>query len=192
MQIIDITQSQRKILVGIALGLLAFLIVWFGFYRPLHNKVCVLKSEVADAEQLVRQIEANIGTSVFREEGFRQIKEKFDLLMKRFPSKEEDGIKMIYATARKIDIEIISLQPLPKENCGDESGQPVSVEGRTCAKIPLLVKIKGAYKDVTRFLEALKDSSSLFASVESVKLSKAEAGTAKVLVSLTLNLYLLS
>lgn len=192
MQIIDITQSQRKILIGIALGLLAFLIVWATFYRPMHNKVRVLKSEVVDAEQLVRQIEANIGTSVFQEEGFRQIKEKFDLLKKRFPSKEEDGIKTIYALARKIDIEVISLQPASKENCADESGHPVSVDGRVCTKVPLLVEIKGAYKDVIRFLEGLEDSSSLFASVESVKVGKGEAGTAKVLVSLTLNLYLLS
>jgi|GEM_PF-4847787 len=189
MQKTTISLTQQKILLASGLILLGVIVVWFGLYRPMYNRAFVLKAKLANLERQIHDIEAVTVAFVDKEVGIKELEKRSQALDAQFLSDEEAGYKIISGLAKKQGVEIVSLQPEPKVDYMDAGGQRLAADNKLSSKVPVTVELKGSYKDVVAFVDALEHSSELFVTFDGIKITKSDF---KVLAVLNITFYLLS
>lgn len=188
---VSLSKTQIKILGGVGLGLVLFLFFWFGFFQPSRSKVGKLKLEWMNIESQLQEIEAITRGFGSPKEGLRQLNEKCEVMIRKFPSDEEDSIKLISDYAKKMNIEILSLTPAPKADYLDEGGNQVVVDSKVCAKVSISAEIRGSYQDLVQYMDGIEHSLPVLLTVEFIKINKEDAVTGKLKAILGLDIYLL-
>lgn len=188
----QISFSQKKIIIMVSVGLVAFLIPWFLVYLPTKNAVGRAKKELAAAETQIRQIEAIVDKAKNMEEGLTLLQGVFAKINNKFPRQEEESLAMLSDYARKLNIEVVSIKPSAKEFLFDEDGQKIGIECKFCQRLAVSLELRCSYKDLVGYLEALKKEVTAYISIEKLRINKDSLGPAKLSVILDINLYLLS
>lgn len=189
MQKTKISLTQQKILLASGLIFLGIIVVFFGLYRPMHKKAFVLKMELMNLKRQIHDIEKVAVAFSDKEAGIKELKNRSQALDAQFISDEEAGYRIISGLAKKQGVEIVSLQPEAKVDYMDADGQRVAADNKLASKVPVLVELKGSYKDVVAFVDALEHSTELFVTFDGIKITKSDF---KILVVLNITLYLLS
>lgn len=193
MQIRNLSPSQKKIIVISLIVISVFLTFWLFIYLPSKNTVRRIRSELINVETQIKEIEALIGEAKSIDEGIRLLKAKSQELNNKFPQREEDSLKMFSDMAKKLNIELISIRPQPKKEFLDADDRKVEIGGGTCLTILVSMEMKCFYKDLVKYLQALKESSDMaFITFEKLQINKDKSGTPKLNITLDLKLYLLS
>lgn len=188
---INITQNQKKIIILGGVIFFAFLLLWIFVYLPAGKEIRNLKSQLLSTEQQIQGIEVYLSGSENRDEAIRALEQKQQYLSSRFPSKEEESLRIITELARKNNIEVVSLQPDSKVEFSDASGKQLVIDGKTANYLPVALEVSCFYKDLVKYLSDLKSNLPAFASVNSLNIKKDGQLTGKVRVSVNFNLYLL-
>ncbi len=193
MQIKNLSPSQKKIIIISLIVIAVFLIFWLFIYSPTKCSVQRYKRELISQESQIKEIEAVIGEAKTMDEGIRLLKARYQGLNNKFPQKEEDSLRMFSDIAKKLNIEIISIRPQPKREFLDEDNQKVEIEGATCLTVLVTIEMDCFYKDLVKYIQALKEASGLaFVTLEKLQITKDKSGTPKLNIVLDLSLYLLS
>lgn len=188
---IDITQDQKKIIIISAVVVFVFLLFFFIFYLPASKKISNLKIELNSTQSQIQGIEMLLAGSGSRDEAIRLLKEKQGYLINKFPQKEEESLRLIPEYARKMNIEVISLQPGLKTEFLDEADKKVIIEGKVASYLPITIEVSCFYKDLVKYLLELKSKLPAFVSVISLNVKKDRVSIGKVRAIIELNLYLL-
>lgn len=188
-----ISISQKKIIIITLIVIGAFISFLIFVYLPSKDSVKNLKAELTEIESAIKYIEEKvIGQGKTIEEGIQSLNARYQELNKRFPSKEEESLVMISEFARKLNIEIVSISPQPKV-AFLSAGSPISIEGKTCQRFAVSIQMRCLYKDLVRYLEALKKDIPMFTTIEGLTISRdSSTQTLRLNVSLGLSIYLLS
>lgn len=187
-----LTSAQNKIIIAVIIVIGIFLLFWAFVYSPSRGNLARIKSELAVVESQLRQIETMFDQSKGREEGIRALKEKFQELNDKFPAKEEEGFTMLSDFAKNMNIELASVKMQPKTDLLDENNAKIEIEGKTCQVVAVNIEMRCYYKDLVGYLEALRISSPVFNVIEGLSVSKDPSGSARLNVSLNLDMYLLN
>lgn len=191
--LIKIIKSQKKIVIAALVVLATFLCFLVFVYLPSKNTVKAIKKELAGIERQIREIEGRInGEDKLSYVNIEALKNKASRLTNKFPSKEEESIKMLYDFARKSNIEIISLKPQPKTTFFSADNKEVSSDGKVLQTSYVFLQMKCLYKDLADYLTNLEKDLPAFMSVEKISISKDNYEVLRLNVELYLNLYLLS
>lgn len=188
---IDITQDQKKVIIISAIVVFVFLLFFFIFYLPASKKISNLKIELNSTQSQIQGIEMLLSGSGSRDEAIRLLKEKQGYLINKFPQKEEESLRLIPEYARKMNIEVISLQPGLKTEFLDEADKKVIIEGKVASYLPITIEVSCFYKDLVKYLLELKSKLPAFVSVISLNVKKDRVSIGKVRAIIELNLYLL-
>jgi len=191
--IIKIIKSQKKIVIAALAVLVTFLLFLLFVYLPSKNTVKVIKRELIDTERQIKEIEGRLsGKDKLSYINIESLKTKSSQLTNKFPSKEEESIKMLYEFARKLNIEIVSIKPQPKAVFSIEDNKEINSDGKTLQAAYVFLQMKCLYKDLVAYLEAIEKNLPAFMSVEKIRISKDNFEVLRLNIELYLNLYLLS
>ncbi|MFA7706086.1 MAG: hypothetical protein WCX91_03160 [Candidatus Omnitrophota bacterium] len=188
---ISLTKNQKKIILSSAAGIFVFLLAWVFFYLPGSKEAASLKDELALTQQQIQGIEALLSGSQNRDEAIRILKSRQQYLSNKFPSQEEDSIKLIPEIARKMNIGVISLQPGSRSEFLDENGKQVIIDGKVASFLPITMEVVCFYKDMVSYLLELKSVLPAFVSVQNLNVKKDNRFIGKVRSTIGFNLYLL-
>ncbi len=188
---IDITLNQKKIIIISASGLFVFLLFWVFFYFPSSKEIANLKNELTLKQQQIQGIEMLLAGAQGRDEAIHLLKQKQEYLSNKFPQKEEESLRLISEVARKMNIDVVSLQPGLRAEFLDESGKQVIIDAKTASYLPITMEVVCFYKDLAGYLMELKGALPAFVSVISVNVKKDDQPNGKVRAIAGFNLYLL-
>jgi len=189
---IDITPDQKKIIIISFAVLCVFLLLGVFLYLPSLRQIKNLKNEFVSTQQQIQAIEALLAGQQGRDEALRLLKQKQQYLSSGFPQKEEESLRFIPEIARKMNIQVISLNPGSKTEFLDESGRQTVIEGKLVKYLPITMEASCYYKDLVKYLLDLKSNLPAFINVISLNVQKESQLTGKVRASLEFNLYLLT
>ena len=188
---LDITDNQKKIII-ISLGVIfIFFLFWIFFYFPANVKVSNLKKELVVTQHQIQGIEMLLADAQSPDEAIRLLKQKQQYLSNKFPQKEEESLVAIPAIARKMNIEVISMQPQVRSEFLDASGKTSTIDSRVVNYLPVILELTCFYKDLVQYLLELDSALPAFVSVESLNIKKDDRTPGKIQATVNLNLYLL-
>jgi Tfp pilus assembly protein PilO len=188
---IEMTQSQKNIIVISAAALFVLLLLWVFLYLPGSKEITSLKNELSSTQQQIQGIEALLSGSQSRDEAIRILKQRQLYLSNKFPRQEEESLRLIPEVARKMNISVVSLQPGLRSEFLDEAGRQVVIDGKTASYLPITMEVVCFYKDMVSYLTELKNSLPAFISVVSLNVVKDNQLNGKVRSTIGFNLYLL-
>ena len=188
---IDITQNQKNIIVMSSIGVFVFLLLWVFVYFPSSKEISSLKKELTLTQQQIQGIELLLSGSQSRDEAIRVLKERQQYLSNKFPRQEEESLRLIPEVARKMNIEVVSLQPGSRSEFFDENGNQVIIDGKAANYLPITMEVVCFYKDMVSYLSELKNILPAFISVQNLNVRKESQLNGKVRSTIGFNLYLL-
>jgi len=170
---------------------MAFLTFWVFVYLPSRQKLKELKNEFSIVKNQIRQIEGMFGKGEKMERDKRMLEVQYQNINSKFPEKEEEALGMLSDIAKKFKTKVYSISSQPKVFILDEVGKKLEVQGKFCQKILILMKIKASYRDLSEYIDALKESLPAYITIESFVIRNDASGSLKLAVDLNLVLYLL-
>jgi hypothetical protein len=189
---LDITDNQKKIIIMSVSVFFIFLLFLGLLYLPASRKIALLKKELTMTTQQIQGIELLLAGAQGRNEAIRLLKQKQQYLSNKFPQKEEESLRFIPEIARKMNIEVLSMQPQARVEFLDASGNPMSMDNRTVHYLPVTLELTCFYKDLVKYLLVLDLELPALTSIESLNISKEDQPSGKVRATINLNLYLLN
>lgn len=186
-----ISPEQKNTGSVIIAGVFIFFILWMGVYAPLRKSLGELKNELADVQSQIHEIENGIVGGAEMGDRIVRMRERYQKIDAKFPSKEEEALRGIMDLAKQFDMEIISIRPQLKVDFLDEHSQKVMIDGKTCQKFLVSIEMKGAYEDLIKYIHALRESLLAFVTIEGVKIRGRSSMAMSLEIELDLNLYLL-
>jgi len=188
---IDLTDTQKKIIIISTSVLLAFLFFWVFLFFPATKEIGLLKHELISTEQQIQGIEILLAGSQNRDEAIRLLKQKQQYLSNKFPQKEEESLRLIPEIARKMNIVVISMQPGSKTDLLDAAGKQIVIENLLAKYLPITLEISCYFKDLVKYALELKAALPAFTSVNRLEIKKENQLTGKIRANIEFNLYLL-
>jgi hypothetical protein len=188
---LDITDNQKKIIIVSLSVIFIFFLFWIFFYFPASLKITNLKKELAATQYQIQGIEMLLADAQSPDEAIRLLKQKQQYLSNKFPQKEEESLVAIPAIARKMNIEVISMQPQVRSEFLDASGKTSNIDNRVVNYLPVILELNCFYKDLVQYLLELDSVLPAFVSVESLNIKKDDRLPGKIQATVNLNLYLL-
>jgi len=156
------------------------------------KQVSRLRSELAEVESQIRQVERIMHEGETISQGVFLLEERARVCDARFPQKEMDGLDLLSDLARKLGIEIISLQSQPKTLYLEKNNQKVELDGKTGYQLSVSMTLRASYREVIKYLGELKGCMPAFHTIEKLRMIRDLPGTTKLNVTLELKFYLLS
>jgi len=189
---VNLTQAQKKILLISGAVLLVFLAFIFAVYVPSKNSARSIKSELEGIDSQIQVVEAFLSSAGSMAGGLERLKEKDQYLIDKFPPKEEAALQMLSEFAKKLNIEVASVTPAPKEDFIYGNSEKVEIEGKACQRVPVALELKGSYKNLVQYIETIRESLPAYVVLEKLKIVKNKEGLPKLKIVLDMSLYLLS
>lgn len=164
------------------------LTVWFLMYMPYKKESAKIKAELVQINKQAGEIEERIG----RAKAMRLVREKREALYSAFPSREEEGLRILFDLAKILNISIVSVEPKPKEVFRDSDNNKITKGKKTCRKVFISLRIKCSYADLVKYIQTLKNALSGFITFERITIEKEKGKRSQLKVTLDINLYILS
>lgn len=186
-------KNEKKKLILAAL-VVAAVFVSFGLFviRPRLEHLENVKSQFRDTQQQIEDVESKLTAGRTLEQYISALYKEAQALDRSFPAREDETIGKISDMARRSNIEILSVKSQLKEQYFDNDQQEVAVQGKKCRTVAVAMQLRGSYKDVIIYLEALKRSLPAYFTVEKLDIQKSGPTPPLLNVSFEINLYLLS
>lgn len=188
----NLSKAQKKIVTTSSIVVAAFLFFLIIVYLPSHKAVKNVKAELSYIESEIGEIGDTIGKDQPQYLGIELVQSKFAKLSSKFPQKEEDSLQVITNIARKLNIGIVALEPERKKVFTTNSGKELELDGKIIQVVYIDIRMKSFYRDLAKYIEALKEDLPAFMTVEDIKISKGISDTAKLDVRLKIGIYLSS
>lgn len=184
-------QEKKIIAIGaiIACGFLCF---WLFVYMPTRRAAQAMKAKMVQARVKIQDVELIVGRGGEIRQTIDLLDETSRRLEAKFPSQEEVGLRALSDIARKFNITLESVKPEPKAFFLDDSARKTEIDGKVCQQTAVSVTFRCSFKELVRYLEALRNTAPIFVDMEKVKINKDTGGAAGLNVILDINLYSLS
>jgi Tfp pilus assembly protein PilO len=188
---IDITDSQKKIIIIALSVLFIFFLFWLFLFFPASKEIAALKNELISTSQQIKGIEILLAGAQSRDEAILSLEQKQQYLSNKFPQKEEESLRLIPEIARKMNINVISLQPGSRTELLDETGKQIVIEDKLANYLPITLELSCYFKDLVKYALELKAALPAFTIVNSLGITREDQLTGKIRANIEFNLYLL-
>ncbi len=186
------TLAQKKIIFIALIIAIASLGLWFIIYLPAKTTLRQTQDEFLKAEGQIKEIEAIVRRANTAVEAMKLLKEKYRRLDNKFSSRQEEALKILSEPARRVNVEIISVNPKPQAVFVDKENQKISIDGKTCRVVPVSMEIRCFYKDLVKYIDALNQAPPVYITAQKILTKREGPVTAMLDIKLELNLYYLS
>ncbi len=187
-----LTQAQNKIMLISGGVLLAFLFFIFAIYAPSKNAMGSIKAELEGIDSQIQAVDAFLSGAGSMADGLERLKARDQYLINKFPPKEEAALQMLSGFAKKLNIEVASIAPQPKEDFLYGNSEKVEIESKACQRLLVVLEMKSSYKDLVKYIETIRESLPAYAVTERLKIVKNKEDLPDLRVALEMSLYLLS
>ncbi len=187
----DVTDNQKQIIIISLSVIFIFFIFWVFLFFPASKEISMLKNELISTQQQIQGIEMLLAGSQSRDEAIRLLKERQQYLSNKFPQHEEESLRLIPEIARKMNINVISLQPGFRTELLDNAGKQIIIENRVAKYMPITLEVSCYFKDLVKYALELKAVLPAFTSINSLEINKEGQVSGKIRANIAFNLYLL-
>jgi len=164
---LEVTKTQKKIIIISLGGLLLFLLVWFLIYSPQNKMVNAIENKLASTE-------ANIAEIISITEGrdlaktVKDLRMKLNNLRKQLPSRDEMVIEALTIAARDLSIKVMNI------SFSDRKPSERKVTGLKIEKVPISMRLVCEYRNLGQFLNLLRTDFPILIRVEKIDISGQE------------------
>lgn len=175
---IIITKPQKKMFLYVVVGVLVILILWGLVYLPSRKQMQGLQAQLdkvneqLDKVKMIEEVQEAISTGYTYTQSIESLKGELAALSKDIATEEETSLEYLSSSARRLNLEVLSVKPASKEPLLDENKNLIKIADNDCFQLPVQLKLKGSYTAIGNYIESLrKDALSLIA-VENLKINK--------------------
>ena len=172
---LEVTKTQKKIIIISLGGLLLFLLAWFFIYSPQNKMVNSIEHKLASTEANIAEI-ISITEGRDLAETVKDLRMKLNNLSKQLPSRDETVIEALTIAARDLGIEVQNI------SFSDRQPSEWKVSGFKIEKIPITMRLICEYRNLGQFLNLLRADFPILIKVERLNIS-AEEGKPNLLNS---------
>jgi hypothetical protein len=151
------TRSQKRILLTGAIIALVFVFVWLFLFLPEKASVDRMKTELADDETQIQGIESDVSKTGTLAQGIQLLESRHLVLENKFPIEVGESLKKFSKLVKNSNMKIISVKLSPKQTLLDENTKEVSLDGKKCELINVMMVMKGSYVDLIRCREQMQE-----------------------------------
>ena len=185
----DITQGQKRILIITSIIAALFIVFYVFIYLPATDTVKRFKAELLQIENKINTTESIVGKDRPLEKGFSALQKQLKELSIKFPDSEKETLKAVSNAAYASGLNVVSTKPQAMVLVLDKNKNPVKVGNRFCKKMTVSITTRSTYKDLGRFLEALRNDIPNLLTIEHLKITKVQKkGEIKADINLTMHL----
>jgi hypothetical protein len=141
------------------MALLSAAIFFIFIYTPKRTVIYKLRQELGNVKDSLARIEAIVGERKYLGEGILKLRKEAGSLQSKFIKTEdvEELLKILSDDARRLGIEVVSMQPSEFKIWYDKKGRNLEVDNLECNKISVDMRINGAYKPLTDYMQGLEN-----------------------------------
>lgn len=178
-----LTKEQRKIIYLTIIITFAISLFWFFIYLPRSREIRAIKNDLRLAEKSINEI---IGITEGKElvDIAHNLGVELNSLKRKLPSQDEAVIKNLSEEAQKYRVEIKRIDVSKQDEVAYQQGS-VSIR-----EIAVSIVLSGEYRDVGKYLEALKESFPILTKINKVDIEGSGEGKPKLNVLLDISAYL--
>ncbi len=183
--------SQKRLVRLCVLIILLAVCFVFLVYLPNKSRTISLMHDLMESRMHVQQLQALVGVRNIRPE-VRLIKDEYERVQQKFPSNEEESLRLLPDYAQKMNIDILSLKRQPRVSYLDGAGAPVMFQGYSVETSLISLEMRGLYKDLLQFLRTLDESLPGFLYADRITINKDREGSLKLTIGLDFRSFLLT
>ncbi|MBP7088441.1 MAG: type 4a pilus biogenesis protein PilO [Candidatus Omnitrophica bacterium] len=178
-----LTKEQKKIIYLTIIIAFAIFLFWFFIYLPRSREFSTIKNNLKTAEENINDI---IGITEGKElvDIAHDLGVELNYLKRKLPSQDEAVIKNLSQEAQKYRVEIKRIDVSKEDETIYQQGS-ISIR-----QITVSMALSGEYRDIGRYLEALKGDFPILTKVNKVDIEGSGEGKPKLNVLLEISAYL--
>lgn len=187
-------EGQRKIIIAIAIVLVA----GWGFiqfiYLPQRGKLKQLRSELTAITTKLEAALTKLEIAGSAEDGIRAMKAELALLEQKLSTRERVSsvLKQLSEQAERFKINVLSISPQAPGPYLDSKGAPIRIGEFGCEKLPIKIDMQCRYRTLGEYLKALRDELETLVTVDGLKVNKDKDISPLLKVELIVTTYSLS
>ncbi|MFA5090844.1 MAG: hypothetical protein WC510_07490 [Candidatus Omnitrophota bacterium] len=185
----DIPLSQRKIILIAVIAVAVFLFFLLAVYTPVKRHVSALKKEAHALENQANRVRLILDNAKTADAGVRLLEDRYRKLNSKFSGRSSDSLKIIFDLAKRMNIEVVSLNTQLKTEFFDADNLRIEIEGRACQVNLVSIEMKCFYRDLVKYIEILNKTLPSFVMIEKIKITKENPKNTRLYVKIDLNLY---
>lgn len=182
-------QLRKKNKIPLSYYFAGFIVV-AGFMLNFSARYIRMKF-TAEWKALSQQMTLSTRPAASLEEALKNVQREMHFWEGRFPSREEEVLRMINGAAKEGKVDLQSIHSLPRSPALGEDNMPFLVGEKTCQQVVISLDLKGTYSDLIRYLELLRKKLNVVYIIEQARLSKVSPDTSELRLKLTLKIFLL-
>ena len=164
---LEVTKTQKKIIIISLGGLLLFLLAWFFIYSPQNKMVNSIEHKLASTEANIAEI-ISITEGRDLAETVKDLRMKLNNLSKQLPSRDETVIEALTIAARDLGIEVQNI------SFSDRQPSEWKVSGLKIEEVPISMRLVCEYMNLGQFLNLLRTDFPILIRIEKVDISGQE------------------
>ena len=175
---IIITKQQKNILLYAVVGVLIIFIFWGFIYLPSRRQVQLFQSQLDESEKQldkikkIKEVKDAISRGYVYTQSIEDLKGELAVLSESLAIEEEASLEYISSSARKLHLEVLLIKPSAKMPLLDKNKKHVDIAGARCFRLPVQLKLKGSYKAIGRYAEALRKDAPFLITVETLSMNR--------------------
>ncbi len=194
---ITITKPQKKILFYAVIGAVVLFLFWIFLYLPSRREAQEFQFRLEKVEKQlnnvkeIEEVKEAIAKGYTYTQTMEDFKSQLAALMGSIATEEETSLDYISSSARKLNLEILSIKPVAKKLLLDKNEKRIKITGADCLRLPVNLRLKGNYKAIGKYIESLRKDSPSLTTIENLEINK--RGKSNILMgNINLMIYLRS
>jgi len=174
--------------------MLVFIIAFSVFvYIPQHQEVARLREQISNIESQIGFTNAMLGDIEKLGLVLGQMQQEMKLFEKRLLTKEQISsiVSELSSLAQASGLEVVSIRPEQSVQALDKDGKLVNMDKRPLDSIKIHLELRTSYKALAEYTRKIQDSLNILAGIDDIKISKNVDATTKLMVDLTLTVYVI-
>ena len=185
--------KDKKQYVGMAIMLIIIIVFSAFVYIPQHQEVSRLNSRIGEIEDQIALTNAMLGDIEKLGPILGHMQQEMKLFEKRLPTKKQISsiVSELSSLAQSSGLELVSIKPEKPIQALDKEGKPVHLDKRPLDSIKIYLELRTSYKALAEYTRKIQDSLNILAGIDGIMISRKIDTTPKLMVGLTLTVYVI-
>lgn len=187
-----INLENKKILVVAAVCAGIIVVFWAFIYFPAANRLKAVKAELASIKREISDIESRSGKrSRDIAQMIESLHKEFKEINQKFPTEEENALKMLSSAASRLKIDIVYMRPQQKKEVLNPQGNRVLIDGAQCFSMTISMEMTGLYKNIGEYVKWLREDFPPLVTMEDISIMRDESRIPQLNAKMELTLHVL-
>jgi len=185
--------KDKKQYVGMAIMLIIIIVFSAFVYIPQHQEVSRLNNRIGEIEDQIALTNAMLGGIEKLGPVLGHMQQEMKLFEKRLPTKKQISsiVSELSSLAQSSGLELVSIKSEKPIQVLDKEGRPVHLDKRPLDSIKIYLELRTSYKALAEYIKKIQDSLNILAGIDGIMISRKIDTTPKLMVGLTLTVYVI-